>query len=75
MYAGQYRSNPILENNPKYTNSSKSRKQRPKQTFLNKNSSCLPKITRTPEILSVIPLAPWLSTTSASKVIKDISIF
>ena len=69
MYAGQYRNNPILENKPKFINSSRSRNPKPKPTFLHKSSSYLPNKTGTPKILSLIPFAPWLSTTASSKVI------
>ena len=68
MYAGQYRNNPILENKANYSNSSKTRKLKPKPRFTNSCAHCAPKRKDTSKIFLSVPLVSWLFTNSTSKV-------
>ena len=70
MYAGQYRNNPILERKSFFKDSSKVQESKPNSIVSNKNPFRSPKNSYTSTIFSSVPLVPWLSAASTSKV-KD----
>ena len=75
MYAGQYRNNPILENQTNYSSSTKTRKLKPKPSIANSNVNCTPKRKDKSIIFASVPLLSWLFTNPTSKVMKLIALY
>ena len=75
MYAGQYRNNPILENQTNYSSSTKTRKLKPKPSIANSNVNCTPKRKDKSIIFASVPLVSWLFTNPTSKVMKLIALY
>ena len=75
MYAGQYRNNPILENQTNYSSSTKTRKLKPKPSIANSNVNSTPKRKDISIIFASVPLVSWLFTNPTSKVMKLIALY